>query len=242
MSAMEDRIAALEGSAGELRKDTAKISGDISVLRRNAADSRADLTELREQLQQVRGQIETLQKDLTALRGKTVEIRELKERLDQMAFKVNFIENFLDIGKREEGNDRPHKTAAKNGKGKNDQESLYGAAYENFKEGRYEKARAEFQNFLRLFPRSEHAANAHFWIGECYYFEKNYEKAILEYDKVIKGFPEANKVPAALLKQGLSFLQLGDKTSGTAILQTVIKDYPHTNQAKIARTKLMELK
>ena len=46
----------------------------------------------------------------------------------------------------------------------------------------------------------------------------------------------------ALLKQGLSFLNLGDKSSARLILQQIIKDYPNTNQARIARAKLVEIK
>jgi TolA-binding protein len=55
-------------------------------------------------------------------------------------------------------------------------------------------------------------------------------------------FPEGNKVPYALLKQGLSFQQLGDKTSARLFLQQVIRDYPNTNQARVARAKLLEIK
>ena len=102
------------------------------------------------------------------------------------------------------------------------------------------RERADFQNFLKQYPDTEYSDNAQFWIGECYYFEKNYEKAILEYDKVAKNYPDGDRVPYALLKQGLSFLNLGDKTGARLLLQQVIKDYPNTNQAKIARAKLLE--
>jgi TolA-binding protein len=64
----------------------------------------------------------------------------------------------------------------------------------------------------------------------------------LEYEKVAKNYPNGNKVPYALLKQGLSFLKLNDKTSAKLILQQVIKDFPNTNQARIARSKLQEIK
>ena len=233
---LEERIETLQGDNAALRKEIGKIGEAVEALRKSAADAGADRAELREQLQQLRGLLETLQK-------RTADYRELKERLDLAYSKVTFIENFLAIGKKEEpsgGNGRPKKNHVKaNG---TDKESLYAAAYEEFKEGRYEKAREAFQNFLKLHPRTEYSANAHYWLGECYYFEKNYEKAILEYEKVIKEYPESNKVPQALLKQGLSFLQLGDKTSGRAILEIVVRDYPNTNQARIARSKIIEIK
>ncbi len=59
---------------------------------------------------------------------------------------------------------------------------------------------------------------------------------------MIKGFPASDKVPYALLKQGMSFQKLGDKGSAKIVYQQIIKKYPQTNQAKVARTKLSELK
>jgi TolA-binding protein len=59
---------------------------------------------------------------------------------------------------------------------------------------------------------------------------------------VVKNYPKGNKVPYALLKQGFSFLNLGDKSSARLILQQIIKNYPNTNQARIAREKLVEIK
>ncbi len=79
-------------------------------------------------------------------------------------------------------------------------------------------------------------------MGECYYLENNFEKAILEYEKVIKNYPDGDRVPHAILKQGLSFLRLGDKESAKLLFQQVIKDYPNTSQANIARAKLSEMK
>ena len=64
----------------------------------------------------------------------------------------------------------------------------------------------------------------------------------MEYEKVTKDYPNGNKVPYALLKQGLSFLKLGDKTSAKLLLQQVIKNYPNTSQARIARSNLQEIK
>ena len=42
------------------------------------------------------------------------------------------------------------------------------------------------------------------------------------------------------MKQAFSFLKIGDKSSAKLLLQQVIKDYPDTNQARMARTRLQE--
>ncbi|MEI7672895.1 MAG: tol-pal system protein YbgF [Deltaproteobacteria bacterium] len=244
----------LKDEIAGLRKEIAKTNEAFPSLRGNQAEGRAEITEIREQLQQIRGTIDGLRKEFSTASQRATKRDEeekiLREKLDNLTFKINFIENFLGIGKKDEPAESPAEKAGKQVPavkdtavaGKMDKESSYAAAYGLFKEGKYEKSRESFENFLKQFPDTEFSDNAQFWVGECYYFEKKYEKAIVEYDKVIKNFPEGNKVPYALLKQGLSFLKLGDKVSAKLLLQRVAKDFPNTSQARIARAKLLEVK
>jgi TolA-binding protein len=44
------------------------------------------------------------------------------------------------------------------------------------------------------------------------------------------------------LKQGMSFQKLGDDGSAKIVYQQIIKKYPQTQQAKVARARLSELK
>jgi tol-pal system protein YbgF len=262
----DEKIASVEQGFAPLKDEIASVRNEIAratqeavrPLRSSQAEGRADMTDLREQLQQIRGATDSLRKDLSSVSSKTGKRDEeekasrdaLREKLDKLAFKINFIENFLGIGKNEEpavpgekGAKPPASVTTKEPAGKKtDKESLYAAAYELFKEAKYDKSREAFESFLKLYPDTEYSDNAQFWIGECYYFEKKYEKAIVEYEKVTKGFPDGNKVPYAILKQGLSFLKLGDKASAKLLLQQVAKDYPNTSQARIARAKLLEIK
>jgi tol-pal system protein YbgF len=235
---LDRKILTLKEDDVSIRKDVEKLNDAITALRKSQAEITADITEMRDSIQNMKGITEGLRKESSAQ-------KEIKEKLDNASFKINFIENFLGIGKRENHSevDKTGRFATKNAiKGKTDKESIYASAYDTFKEGKYEKARGEFQNFLKQHPDTEYSDNAQFWIGESYYFENKYEKAILEYEKVVKNYPSGNKVPYALLKQGLSFLSLGDKSSSRLVLQQIIKDYPNTNQARIARAKLVEIK
>jgi tol-pal system protein YbgF len=235
---MDEKISAIDADLNTLKKN----SEALDSMRKGQANSAADISELRESLQQLRGQVETLKKD-ASLGSKTD-----KQVLDNMLLRINFIENFLEIGNKSTS-DASDKTGKSNGvfgakdpAKIQDKDKAYSAAYQIFQEGLYSKARTEFQNFLAAYPNSEYSDNAQFWIGECYFFEKKYESAILEYEKVTKNYPNGNKVPYALLKQGLSFLKLGDKTSAKLLLQEVIKNYPNTSQARIARSNLQEIK
>jgi tol-pal system protein YbgF len=253
VTTLEEGSTGLKEQIAGLQREVSKTNQALTPLRGSQAEGRAELTEVREQIQQLRGALDTLKRDIANASARATrrddEDKALKDRLDKLTFKVNFLENFLGIGKKEEGEGTPPEKAGtaapKNGtaaKAKTDKEALYNAAYELFKEGKYAKSREAFEAFLAQYPSTEFSDNAHFWIAECYYFDKQYEKAILEYEKVIKNFPEGNKVPNALLKQGLSFLKLGDKTSAKLLLQQVTKDYPNTSQARIARQNLLQIK
>ena len=123
-----------------------------------------------------------------------------------------------------------------------DAEGFYDKAFQLFRGGKFEAARAEFSSYLERYPKTDLADNAQFWLGECYYSEKRYREAIGAYEKTIKDYPKSDKVSSALLKQGMAFLELGDKTAGKILLKKVVKGYPNSNQAKIARNKLARIK
>lgn len=115
---------------------------------------------------------------------------------------------------------------------------LYRTGKQAFDDGQYEVAREKFKELLSKYPQSDNADNAQFWVGEIYYREKWYAEAIMEYQKVIENYPDGNKVPASLLKQGLSFSNLGEEANARTFLEEVIKKYPSSNEAKIAKDKL----
>jgi tol-pal system protein YbgF len=119
---------------------------------------------------------------------------------------------------------------------------LYKDAYETFQKGNLEGARAKFEAFLKQYPNTELSDNAQFWIGETYFLKKDFEKAILEYEKAIAKYPEGDKIPAALFKQALAFLELGDKTNARNLLKRVIERYPHSEQAEMAKKRLEGIK
>ena len=58
------------------------------------------------------------------------------------------------------------------------------------------------------------------------YGEKDFEGAILAYETLLKKYPKSEKAPAALLKQGLSFIEMGDKKTGKVILEQVDRTLP----------------
>jgi tol-pal system protein YbgF len=118
---------------------------------------------------------------------------------------------------------------------------LYENGKQAFDQGNFEAARNFFERLIKQHPQSENADNAQFWIAESYYKQAWFEKSALEYQKVIENYPKGNKLQAALLKQGLSFLNMGDKQNAKIILKQLADQYPQSPEADIARARLKNL-
>lgn len=236
----EENAKANANERARLQKLIEASRENLKPLRKNQADVGADLIEIREQVQALRGTVEELQRSLTMTKK---DQKDSDAKLNEILLRMKHLEDLVNNSqKREEKLPEDAKGLTKAESGKLDRQVAYELAYKEFKEGQYEEARRDFQKFLDAYPKAEYSDNAQFWLGECYYAAGNYEKAILEYEKVIKDFSDSAKVPNAMLKQASSFLKLKDKSSAKLLFQQVIRDYPNTNQAKIAKTKLAELK
>ncbi len=105
----------------------------------------------------------------------------------------------------------------------------------------YRGAIARLKKFLKKHSKSEYADNAQYWIGESYYAIRQFDQAILEFDAVRRKYPKGDKVPAALLKQGFAFAELGDKVDARLILQELIVRYPDSQEAVKAKEKVKAL-
>ena len=123
----------------------------------------------------------------------------------------------------------------------NDEDGIYKNAKYMLDKGNNEKARELFEAFLKQYPDSDNADNARFWIADSYYRDKWYEKAILEYQKVVVDYAGGNKVPAAMLKQGYAFSNLGEDANAKLILKELVKKFPGSREADIAKDKLKKL-
>jgi tol-pal system protein YbgF len=166
------------------------------------------------------------------MKGIEESLKGLEAKIGQLASKQSELENSL----------RGKETSVE-GKGVSTRAGdLYKNAYETYQKGDYEGSRRKFEAFLKQYPNTELSDNAQFWIGETYYAKKDYEKAILEYEKAIAKYPEGDKIPAALFKQALAFLELGDKTNGRNLLKRVMERYPQSEQADMAKKRLDAIK
>jgi len=250
---LEQRIEKTENRSDQLgsRIDEGFKSQDEKTegLRTQSAELYATMDQIREEMRTLRGKVEETDHYLRQQKGAGPEVQgvEKQNRLEtleavslQNQQRVDRIEQYLNLepsGKTE----KSKVTAAAEPAEAESEQGLYQAAKKAFDAGDLDGARQRFGAFLAKYPKSSIADSAQFWIGETYYREKWYEKAILEYQKVIENYPKGNKLQGALLKQGFAFLNLGDKANSKLILMELVRKYPNSSEATIARQKLKEI-
>lgn len=116
------------------------------------------------------------------------------------------------------------------------------AAYEGplaqFRAGDFKGSLPGFQQFVARYPASAYAPAAQYWIGSAYYAIKDYKSAIAAHRTLVERYADSPRVPDALLSMAESQVQLGDRKSANATLSRIIKEFPETEAAKIARERL----
>ena len=120
-------------------------------------------------------------------------------------------------------------------------QQAYENAWRRLRERDYRGAIEQFKKFVEEHSDSRLADNAQYWIGESHYALREFDEAILEFDVVRKKYGDGDKAPAAWLKIGYAFAELGNHVDARLILQEVINRYPTSREAEKAREKILSL-
>ncbi|GFO65934.1 tol-pal system protein YbgF [Geomonas paludis] len=223
---VEKSLAGYRQSLEALQADMAGYQKEMATIRKGGADLQATLESARVDMQLLTGKVD----DVRILAQKPADdIALLKEDLNKRLAALEARMAKLEKGIEEQ--------QAKAQAALKSPEQLYQQGQDALKAGQGAKAREFFASFLVQHPKHNLAANAQYWIGESYYQEKNYEQAVLEFQEVIKNYPDKEKAPAAMLKQGMAFKELGDNKSAAYILKKLVDEHPKSEEAKIARDK-----
>jgi tol-pal system protein YbgF len=245
---VDTRIESVESQLHHIKQSVDLVEKQF---REQYAGIKANSNTSRHEIRQITGRLEEieyhLKKKFHLLKQQKQSSSQPDVPIDKISSRLQRIENYLGIkegqisASRLSGQTAQSQTASASiSKSQSPEDEMYARGKFAFDNKDFETARIQFVNFMKKFPKSKQADNAQFWMGEIYFQEKWFEKAILEYQKVIETYPNGNKVPAALLKQGLSFLELNDKTNASLILKELTKKYPESPEAKLAQKKLNE--
>ena len=94
---------------------------------------------------------------------------------------------------------------------------------------------------MKYYSGTELASNAEFYLGEIAYLKKSYKEAVADYDRVLQDYPNSFKLASARVKKGLALLALDQRAAGIRELREVIREYPGTDEAKLAASRLRQI-
>jgi TolA-binding protein len=128
--------------------------------------------------------------------------------------------------------------ATARGAGSKDLASLFTKARKSFWQGRYSEAK---ELFMQTAQAGYKPAMSYFYIGESCYYSKEYACAIENYKKSASLNQNASYMPTLLLHSGISMERLGQKDGARKFYELVVRLYPDTKAAKIAKERLQKL-
>ncbi|MGH9357819.1 MAG: tol-pal system protein YbgF [Terriglobia bacterium] len=218
------------------------VNGMKTVIGRLQEAEQQNLASTANQFNVMNGQVQELSASLDEAKG---EISKLSDQLAQTQKILQTINVTPPANTSTQGQpgSSPNGPAAANGPLPiPDPSSLYNSAYADYTQGQYALAIQGFTQYLQDYGDTDLASNAQFYIGDSYYLQKKYKEAIQEYDQCIERYPKGNKTAAAYLKKGYALIALKDEAAGRRELLALLKRYPHSHEADLARDRLNRLR
>ena len=116
-----------------------------------------------------------------------------------------------------------------------DPRAQYDAAMELLSKAQYSEAQSSFRSFVLANPSNELAGPAQYWVGDIWFTQKDYSNAAKAFADVLKRFSRTTKAPDAMLKLGLSLMELGQKNEACTTLGALKAKYPNANAGILSR-------
>jgi TolA-binding protein len=118
----------------------------------------------------------------------------------------------------------------------------YDRALRDYKQGKNAAAWREFSECALSHPGTDLAGASYFYMAEIRYGKGDYQQAIAYYNLALKTAPGGSKAAAAELKKGGALVHLGLTDDGMVEFLHVIKEYPNSNEATLAKKVIAKLK
>ena len=118
-----------------------------------------------------------------------------------------------------------------------DPQAAYNSAFDLLRQMDYPAAEAAFGQYIELFPESDLAGNAKYWLGETHYVRGDYETAAVVFAEGYQTYPNSGKAPDNLLKLGMSLSNLGATQDACATFTELQRRYPNAAPTVLQRAQ-----
>ena len=209
-----------EASQIELRK----ANDDNLQLRRSILDLSNQLESLRAEIAKMRGQDEQLARDIAELQRKQKDVAQgVDERLRKFEPSKVTVDGKEFVASPAESRD-------------------FDAALATLRRGEFAPAQTAFVEFINRYPDSGYRPSGLLWLGNAQYALRAYREAIINFKSVIAIAPDHIRSPESALSIANCQVELKDAKSARKTLEDLIKVYPQSEAASVAKDRLAKLK
>lgn len=202
---------------------------------RRATDENA---QLRRSVLDLSNQIETLRGDLASMRGQN-------EQLNRAVADIQRTQKDLKQGVEERLQKIEPGKVSVDGKefvAEPAEKQEFDAALATLRKSDFAGAQAAFVNFMGRYPQSGYRASSLFWLGNAQYALRNYKEAVTNFRSMIAADPQHARAPEAYLSMANSQVELKDAKAARKSLEDLVRTYPQSEAASVAKERLARLK
>lgn len=120
-------------------------------------------------------------------------------------------------------------------------EDLFKNSLRDYQASNFNLAGPQFTDYVKLFPNTDQAADAQYYLGDIFYQQGQYDQAESAFQQVLERWPESKRAPDAMYKKGMSLLKQGRGDSAARELRSVVAKHPRSTAATQAKEALAGL-
>lgn len=205
-------------------EDLRKANDDNAQLRRSILELSNQMETLRADLAKLRGQDEQLARDMAEVQRKQKDMTQgVDERLRKFEPSKVTVDGKEFVASPLEIRD-------------------FDAALATLRKGEFAPAQTAFVEFFKRYPETGYRPSALFWLANAQYALRSYREAITNFKSVVGLTPDHVRAPEAALSIANCQIELKDAVSARKTLADLIKVYPQSEAASVAKDRLAKLK
>ncbi len=218
---LRQRVDAVRSLA---EQGASRAADDNASLRRSLLDLQSQIELLRAEIAKLRGLNEQLSRDLAEVQRRQKDIVQgVDDRLRQFEpLKVTL-----------DGREFIVEPAEKKD---------FEAALAVFRKSDFVAAQPLFIELMRRYPQSGYTTSALFWLGNAQYATRDYKEAMINFRAQLARDAEHLRASEALLSIANCQIELKDTRGARKTLEDLIKAYPQSEAAGVAKERLTRLK
>jgi tol-pal system protein YbgF len=228
---VQDDVALFKAETA--RRDSARAAqlGEVIRIQQRVMDS---LTSGRKAVGQLRGDLAS---DLYNIQQQLVQLQELTGQSQQ---RLSELRTQLEARGEQIATTTSSDSARPGAASAASADQMYEASLAQLRRGSTSTARLGLREMLRLYPTSERAGDALYFIGQSFAAE-NPDSAAAYYGQVVQKYPASSRAGSALYNLGLLAERRKDTKKAKDAYQRVVQKYPQSDEAALARDRLKAL-